>query len=363
MTSNAEPYPTLQGIHFWIPEVPSGLGDWHPDADPQLFASGVGHNILELFVRLRLSGASVSIGPKPPSGTRTIVVYPVSVRDPGKGARFLFAARNLPVMIIRSDFGSDSPLHVQPDMEVMPNRSCISRAYQTWIPPLPQRGLIRRSPARKGRITSVGYKGNKNNLPEFARTPGWSTSLEAAGLKWVDDIPRFRGSSHHTWHDFSSIDVTLCLRSDGIPPGIIKQKPATKLINSWLAGCIPIVSSEPGYLELLRDGKDGFVCDDPDAVLKTLAALRANPELVHEIEFNIEERAKEFEPQRVLREWVEAMQLLARSHVRPADSRRRLVSGLRLAARAAPGFVNCRLPWSRPTAARANEGWMSRPST
>jgi hypothetical protein len=187
MSSEAETYRTLQGIHFWAPEVPPGLGDWHPDVEPSRFSDGFGHELLELFVRLRLSGASVSIGPKPPRETRAIVVFAKSVLGNRTGARFLFTARSPLVMLIRSDFGSDWPLTpAVPDMEVMPNRASISRAYQIWIPALPQKGLVKRSPARKGRINSVGYKGNQSNLPEFARTAAWSTSLE---LKACDGFP------------------------------------------------------------------------------------------------------------------------------------------------------------------------------
>lgn len=361
MSSRAESYETLQGIHFWVSEAPSGLRDWHPDAEPSRFATGFGHSVLELFVRLQLSGASVSIGPQPPSETRAIVVFAKSVIGLRTGTRFLFAARRLPVMLIRSDFGSDWPLQAVPDVEVMPNRSCITRPYQTWIPPLPQRGLVARSPERKGRVASVGYKGNASNLPEFARSAAWSASLRAEGLRWLPDVPRRDGSSDHTWHDYSGTDVTLCLRSNQAR-GIANQKPATKLINSWRADCIPIVPSEPAYLELVRDGKDGLVCDDEDAVLQALARLRANPRLVREMEFNIEERAQEFAPQRVLHAWAESLQTLSCQHVSEANSHRRFVAGLWLAARAAPRLVRWRSR-SRSAASEANDGWLSRPSS
>src|SRR2546421_5319137 len=126
MSSQVDPYMTLQGLHFWVTEVPPRLSDWHPDAEPSRYANGFGHNLLELFVRLRLSGSSVSIGPRPPRGTRAIVVFAKSILGNRTGARFLFTARSLPVMLIRSDFGSDWPLDALPDMEVMPNRSSIS---------------------------------------------------------------------------------------------------------------------------------------------------------------------------------------------------------------------------------------------
>src|SRR5262249_59325270 len=72
------------GIHFWAPVGPTReeLAAWDPDSDPSAFASGLGHNMLELAVRLRREGVDVSFGRDVPRGTRLVVLLGALSRPP-----------------------------------------------------------------------------------------------------------------------------------------------------------------------------------------------------------------------------------------------------------------------------------------
>ena len=74
-------------IHFWSPDdLAAGAASWDPDAEPQRYSTGVGHNLLELFVRLRTDGACVALGERVPRRPALVVVAAGSVR---KSARNL----------------------------------------------------------------------------------------------------------------------------------------------------------------------------------------------------------------------------------------------------------------------------------
>jgi glycosyltransferase involved in cell wall biosynthesis len=146
-----------------------------------------------------------------------------------------------------------------------------------------------------------GVAGNRENLPTFMRNPAWGPRLEAMGLRWLADSPQHWGGSDQSWHDFSEVDVAVCLRAEDV--GRRSWKPATKLINAWCAGAIPLVGPEPAYLDLVTPNEDAFVVDNEADVAAALKRLRNEPDLVQAVEAAIESRAKDFAREAVLDQW------------------------------------------------------------
>jgi hypothetical protein len=161
--------------------------------------------------------------------------------------------------------------------------------------------MIRRSAERFGRIRSVGFKGNRENLPSFMRDPAWVLTLEAMGLRWLADLPEQGGGSDQNWHNFSDVDVAVCLRAEDV--GRSSWKPATKLINAWCAGAIPLVGPEPAYLDLVSPNEDAFVVENEADVVTALKRLRSEPDMVEAMEAAIGRRAEDFARDAVLDQW------------------------------------------------------------
>src|SRR3954453_23202239 len=71
-----------KAVHFWLPdELEPDFTSWDPDSEPQRYASGIGHGLLELYQRLASRGHLNSIGPTPPSGARHVVMHLESALD------------------------------------------------------------------------------------------------------------------------------------------------------------------------------------------------------------------------------------------------------------------------------------------
>jgi len=313
--------------HFWIPEPAPEVDGWDPDSAPERYSTGVGHNLYELYVHLRAAGKPVTLGPVQPDDG-VVVVYARTLRPLTAQRALLRDVGSKPVVIIRSDIDPGWHTRFTPDVEVMPYAGAVTGPAQVWVPALPQRGMIRRSAERFGRIRTVGFKGNPSNLPAFMRDPAWVQTLHAMGLRWLPDMPERGDGSDQSWHDFSEVDVAVCLRAEHW--GRESWKPATKLINAWCAGAIPLVGPEPGYLELVNPNEDAFVVMNESDVIAALRRLITDPHMVQTTERAIEKRAKEFTRDAVLDQWWALLRRTLEAPVRVDMLRKRCWEGRRL---------------------------------
>jgi hypothetical protein len=317
-------------VHFWVrgAGVADELDSWDPDAEPWRFASGIGHNVLELFVRLRQLGLPVSLGPVPSEGVGAVVVFLKSAlvgpRHLGNAMAAAWRGKGR-VVVIRSDAVADATFPIRPLIEFVGSPTQVVRDWQRWLPALPQRGLIRRSEDRMGRIRRVAFKGNPENVPPELLTQQWVDALSARGVEWWLDAPSATDGSNQAWHDFSDVDAVLCLRREGIRDAIGGGKPPTRLINAWAAGSIPIVAREPSYSALAREGVDAFFVDSVWGTLDVIDRLNGDPGAVLNVEQAIARRAQEYQQDEVVRLWGEA--LLDAARTREAASRRALRVG------------------------------------
>jgi len=314
-------------VHFWIPEPAPEVEGWDPDSAPERHATGVGHNLYELYVRLRAVGEAATLGPLQPDDG-VVVAFAKSLRPLSAQHALLRGLGSKPLVMIRSDTDPGWSARFKPDVEVMPYGSAVTSPSQTWVPALPQRGLIRRSAERFGQVRTVGFKGNRGHLPSFTHRPAWVPTLEAMGLRWLVD-PSGRGNGSDSWHDFSEVDVAVCLRAEAV--GRRSWKPATKLINAWRAGAIPLVGPEPAYLDLVRPNEDAFVVDSEAEVVAALRRLATEPDTVRAMETAIEKRAQNFAPEAVLDQWRALLRRTSERALTPSMLRRRRWDERRLA--------------------------------
>jgi hypothetical protein len=237
-------------VHFWTSSDPGDVEQWDPDAEPERFADGRGHSVLEPYARLRANGLPVSVGPVVPPGTDTVVASMADVvmwrggPRPLATTRFLRSVRGVrrtvivrnehPLFVPTPSFVTDQLI---PTATAKPARNPLGSPTAEWIAPLPQRGMRQRSPARRGLIGTVALKANPDNVPGWLTEQRFVDALHRLGMTLDIDTTADR------WPDFAEVDVALCVRvpmprHDG--PGLARRPP-TKLVNAWSAGAIPLV--------------------------------------------------------------------------------------------------------------------------
>ena len=298
-------------VHFWLDDHASwaGAARWAPDGEPSRFATGPGHNVVELYARLRQRGRPVTIGPGIPRATRLVVAYGWSL---GRRSEAALAVRSLRIawVLIRGDVPLDWDPIRTPDLVVLPN-SAPSWRSRTDCPsvsllPLPQRGLVPRDPARRGRISLAAFKGFRSSLPAYLEDMGFRTALSRRGVGLTLDVPHRADHADQHWHDFSDVDVALCVRSER-PRGDLDRKPATRLVNAWLAGSIPLIDPEPAYLEMGTHEKDCLIVDGPGSIIAAIERLAAEPALVARLQSGVAARRGQVSPEQVLDAWDELL--------------------------------------------------------
>lgn len=293
--------------HFYVDDtVAAQASNWDPDEEPWRFASGIGHNLLELAIRLRQRGRPVSLGTRIPRNAG-VVVYFQHAWAPTRELSLAIRAAPYPTVLIRSDAPLWYTSLLEPDIVVAPNLVGIriwnerSTSRVIHLPALPQRGMRPRDASRTG-IRTLAFKGNPVSVPGFVGDTHFLDALKALSIQLIVDAPDHTDGPDQTWHDFTTADAVLCTR-DPAPGDSLLNKPATRLINAWRAGAIPLVGPEPAYLELVTDGVDGFVVTSPEDILQVLGRLVDDASLDARVRASVQQRAVDYDPDLVLDRW------------------------------------------------------------
>jgi hypothetical protein len=110
-----------------------------------------------------------------------------------------------------------------------------------------------------------------------------------------------------SWHDFADVDAILCAHHAG-HLGDPLRKPATKLVNAWVAGCVPLAERAPAYLELGTDEQEVVFLEHPTDCFTVLDRLNSDPAWLASIERKVVERGREFSVEQMSRRWLDALQ-------------------------------------------------------
>ncbi len=305
--------------HFWT-QVPDALVEWVPDEQPDLHPNAYGHAFLELYWRLHTLGYPVSIGPAAPSDAEVIVVllhelidwvslqHLTNTRQTFDLAFQSLRLRHPPkIVMIRVDLHMQVAAPRMASLAVMPTQASVERAGQVWVPMLPQRGLHPRDRSRGDQLTTVALKGYSHNIP------AWIDDDFGAELRSLGFTLRLDTELNNRWRDFSDVDVVLCAQDESTLEDD-RRKPATKLINAWRAGVIPICGPYTAYEEIGNSGETMLVCDGTArGYLGALAVLRREPEVAARIRSHLPDQARRYAPDNVARLWWEAFMVAPRA--------------------------------------------------
>jgi hypothetical protein len=152
-----------------------------------------------------------------------------------------------------------------------PHQDIAKSSTELWeshfIPHWPQPAIIPRDPTRADLFENVTFLGNEVNLvPEF-RDQSWYDQLDQLGLKFQKKL------NHNEWHDYSSTDVILAVRSMGTQ-NKWNGKPASKLYNAWHSGIPAILGCESAFQAERKNELDYLEAISLEEVIIALSRLK-----------------------------------------------------------------------------------------
>jgi hypothetical protein len=224
------------------------------------FRGGVNNWIVQTFLRLRQSLLAAGITP---TIGEAFISGCVNLAHRDCLNRLLAPYHRSYVVGVRAD---RPPVH-SCDREIVQNDLEPANARTHFLPFWPQAGLIARDPSRRSRLQRMAYFGRTSAAPAWFYDRAWHCALASMGVVFEirDDC----------WFDYSQVDVVLAHRAE--TPTMLRQKPASKLINAWLARTPALLANEPAYASLRRSGLDYIAIESPADVLAALRQLRSSP--------------------------------------------------------------------------------------
>ena len=282
-------------VTFFLDADDAAIAAWRslqPDIEPARLLLGEDFWIVLSYCRLRDAGLPVALDNR--VGDDGIVVFyagdkravRAQLRD---GHRALLVA-------VRSD---RHPVGFA-DFEIVQNASSADGVRALHLPHWPQPGLLPRDPARGDAIRTVLFPGTPQNLdPGFAAAP-WQAFLRDHAIELRCSYAAGAAPSQAP-NDYHDVDVLLAVRPAAM--GLVRNKPAWKLFNAWLAGVPAILGAESGYRELRKNPLDYLEAASPDAALQALQRLIDEPALHAAMVANGRERGAAFTNAATLARW------------------------------------------------------------
>ena len=176
-----------------------------------------------------------------------------------------------------------APIRVS-DWELVQNRLQPSAPHRRYLPLWPQPGLLAREPTRANQIRCVAYFGRSGASSRWLEDAYFKGQLAQMGVRFETRDDR--------WFDYRDVDLVLAHRQES--QAMLAQKPASKLINAWLAGVPALLSNEPAYAALRESELDYLGIDGPEAALAAIRRLQQNPALYEAMIKNGQTRANAY---------------------------------------------------------------------
>lgn len=281
-----------------------------PDTIPERIVEVEECWIPQTFLRLHHAGLRTTISDR----IRDDAINVVSYHD--------LAIRDFPINAYLVVTQHDGPRPEICDLRVVQNELNVLGENDHFIPHWPQPGLVPRDPSRGDRIESLVFKGSEANLYHAFRTQQFIDDLAAEGLTLQYDVKETATDGDRPrWHHYGESDLVLAVRD--ATEGDLKIKPASKLVNAWLAGCPALLGPEPAFRALRRGELDFFEVRTPAEAIAAVRRLRAEPDLFRAMIKNGFTRGQDFSHPRVTALW---HGLLAGSAA--VDFRRRRAQGI-----------------------------------
>ncbi len=286
-------------LSFFLPGEPefARLQALDPDREPTEFQTAERAWTLQTYLRLRRAGLPVELCNELPR--QGVVVFHAKHKNLVQQQR-----RSCHYTLLVALRGDRGPV-LNADFEVLQNSGDADHQRTFEVPHWPQPGLKARDPNRGPRLEVVAYKGFADNLDPAFLNGRWSRGLAELDIDWICDAAPF--DRHHfrhypvDWASFREVDAVLAVR----PPDqqLHPTKPASKLINAWLAGVPAILGPERAYRELRRSELDYLEAANVDEALTAVRRLREEEGLAKAMIANGQKRALSYDQEHLVEIW------------------------------------------------------------
>ncbi|MGA2549443.1 MAG: hypothetical protein ABSF50_04780 [Burkholderiaceae bacterium] len=192
---------------------------------------------------------------------------------------------------------ADRPRVYMCDWEIVQNQIEPCTPKQSSLPVWPQPGLLSRDPARGSRIERMAYFGRTGTAARWLSDPGFHEALENLGVRFE--------IREEEWFNYADVDIVLAHRKEA--PAMLAHKPASKLINAWIAGTPALLADEPAYRCLRRSELDFLAVDSAQDVLAAIRRLKTDPLLYYAMVHNGHVRAVDYSVNQVRELWLECL--------------------------------------------------------
>lgn len=152
---------------------------------------------------------------------------------------------------------------------------------------------------------TVSYFGDTVNLDPYFSSKEWFSDLKELGFEWIE-------KPNDQWNNYENVDIIVAIRKFNSKIKFI-QRPASKLINTWHGGAIPIMGKESAYQAYKSSEYDYLEADSIDELRRILMDLKSNSLLVKKILTRGEERSRGVNNDIIKTEWISFIN----SHVFP----------------------------------------------
>ena len=184
---------------------------------------------------------------------------------------------------------------------VVQNELNVLNSDDYYIPHWPQPGLKSRDPQRGATIQNICFKGSECNFYPPFKSKDFLNELARLGVELQYDVKENTDRQSINWYDYRHCDLVLAVRD--ATEEDLKIKPASKLVNAWLAGCPALLGPEPAYQALRKNPLDYFEVRTPDDVLNVVNKLKQNPELYEAMVKNGFSRGVEYTAENIAKNW------------------------------------------------------------
>ena len=189
---------------------------------------------------------------------------------------------------------ADRPPGLVAQLEVVQSPVQLTTPRSRFIAHWPQPALLPRDPARGTRIERAVYYGRVNSVPAWYGDAAFRKELAALGIAF-----EARDSG---WNDYRDVDVVLAHRDE--TPAMLENKPASKLVNAWLAGVPAIVAPEPAFMALHGSELDFIATRDAEQTRAAFVSLARDPARYAAMVANGLARGREFTVEALRERWL-----------------------------------------------------------
>lgn len=190
------------------------------------------------------------------------------------------------------------------DLRVVQNELCVREPSRDHFMPLwPQAGLRPRDPRRRRSLSRLAYFGLEIYMPAELGGAAFRARLAELG---VELAPRYRPE---LWSDYRDVDAVLAIREASAYG--LSIKPASKLVNAWRAGALPIMGPEPAYRQIGRPGVDYLEVRSADEAVGALRWLRERPDEADRLRASGARAGRAYSDAEIARRWIELLEAVA----------------------------------------------------